>query len=381
MKRKNFRAIIINKYTLVKSAVFTLTAVLSVLFFKSAVFHKFLSKSLTEKLAYYSISQTIPAGGASSLNNLEFLRTAAVKAAGLDMFDKRTDFKYTPVHDPYPGSTLHYTPVESSTKEASAPVTYDTSNIEEKNFSAKGASVTVDNKTSFSVDTNSLLAADVPITNTAGQPLVLIVHTHTTESYTPSEKYNYTPETNARTRDSAFNITRVGEEFAKGLESEGINVIHDKTVNDYPSYNGSYTKTLGVINSYLEKYPSIQIVIDIHRDSMTAADGTKYKVATEVDGNKTAQLMIIMGSSEGGLSHPDWQENLKLGLKLQQQLNSDYNNIARPLSIRKERFNTHATKGSMIVEIGTDANTLDEAILCAQYASKSFAKVIKTKIK
>lgn len=370
MKRKKFTAILINKYTLIKFFVYM--AGIIFLIFSLRLLPAILkpSPSLTEHFAEFALDAALPNAKKA---NLTLIQTVVAKAAGFESFE------FTAKAETVSPAALFTSVSEDDFKE-DLPTPEPSTDIEEKNLAGKSGSITVDNKTSFSVDINSLLDADVPLKNSDGEPLVLIVHTHTTESYTPSEKYNYIPEANARTTNPDFNITQVGREFAKGLNEAGISVIHDTTVNDYPSYNGSYSKTLGVIESYLKKYPSIQIVIDIHRDSMTAADGTKYKVATDIDSAKVAQLMIIMGSSEGGLSHPGWQENLKLGLKLQRQLNSDYNNIARPFSIRKERFNTHATKGSMIVEIGTDANTLDEAILCARYASKSFAEVIKSEL-
>lgn len=372
MKQKKFKAILINKYTIIKFFVYLLGAV----FFAASV--RFLphlpslSGEQIKNFASFALSASLPD---VKKRNFILIQEYAAKAAGLEIFAHQKS--KTSAYDPYPDTFI---PVSEDDFKEELPAPETDKNIKEKNIYGKSGTLTIDNKTSFNIDVDSLVNADVNLKAEKGKPLVLIVHTHTTESYTPSEKYNYIPETNARTTNPNFNITQVGKEFAKGLEDAGINVIHDTSVNDYPSYNGSYTKTLSVIKSNLEKYPSIQIVIDIHRDSMTAADGTKYKVATDIDGVKTAQLMIIMGSSEGGLSHPEWQENLKLGLKLQKQLNSDYNNIARPFSIRKERFNTHATKGSMIVEVGTDANTLDEAILCAKYASKSFAKVIKSEL-
>lgn len=372
MKRKKFRAILINKHTIIKFFLVILALGAGAFSFFSASHLAFSNAKNLESLARYSWEKSLPDIETNHTEWLDFFRYTAAKAAGLDFFSPQI-YKIEPIKK---AEALKYTPVSDNSAEAEKqPLSAYYDNIEEKTLATSASALSVDNKTSFTVDTKALLNAPLPIT---GKPKVLIVHTHTTESYTPSEKYNYTPETNARTKDTNFNVARVGEEFAASLREEGIDVIHDKSLNDYPSYNGSYAKSLALIESYLKKYPSIQIVIDIHRDSMTAQDGTKYKLLTEIDGQKAAQLMIISGTNEGGLTHPDWQENLKLTLKIQNQLSNDYNNLARPLSIRKERFNTHATKGSMLIEIGTDANTLDEAILSARLAAKSFAKVINT---
>lgn len=241
--------------------------------------------------------------------------------------------------------------------------------------SGSNKSIYVNNETSFDIDINGLLNEKLTIEKREG-PLVLIVHTHTTESYTPSGQNSYSPDESTRTQDKNYNVVRVGREIAAELKSAGINVIHDETINDYPSYNGSYKKTLGIIESYLAKYPSIQVVLDVHRDGMTKGDGTKMKVCAEVAGEKAAQVMLLCGSSEGGLEHPYWHENLKLGLRIQNVLTQDYKGLARPLQLVKERYNQHATKGSLIIEVGTDGNTLEEAVTAGKYTGRAIAKVL-----
>lgn len=237
----------------------------------------------------------------------------------------------------------------------------------------------INNETSFDIDINALLQEELSIEKRDG-PLVLIVHTHTTESYTPSGQNDYTPEESTRTQDKNFNVVRVGNVIEEELGEAGIGVIHDETINDYPSYSGSYKKTLGIIEGYLDKYPSIQVVLDVHRDGMTKKDGTKLKVCADIDGEKAAQVMVLCGSSEGGLSHPNWRENLKLGLRIQDEMTKKYKGLARPLHFVRERYNQHATKGSMILEVGTDGNTLEEAVAGAKYVARSIAAVLKNYI-
>ncbi len=259
--------------------------------------------------------------------------------------------------------------------EQNYPIAQTSSVVGSFSGSGKNKSVYINNETSFEIDINEFLEEKISITKKDG-PLVLIVHTHTTESYTPSGKQTYSPNESTRTQDKNYNVVRVGEVIKEELIKGGINTIHDTSINDYPSYNGSYKKTLGIIEDYLKKYPSIQVVLDVHRDGMTKQDGTKMKVCAEVDGEKTAQVMVLCGSSEGGLKHENWRENLKLGLRIQQELANKYPALARPLQLVKERYNQHATKGSLILEVGTDGNTLEEALLCAKYTARAIANVL-----
>lgn len=236
--------------------------------------------------------------------------------------------------------------------------------------------VYMDNHTSYDIDIEEFLRAPLSIKPEKGKPFVLIVHTHTTESYTPAGQTTYQDGDSTRTQDKSQNVVRVGDEVAAQLEAAGINVIHDTTINDYPEYNGSYTRTLKVIQSYLDKYPSIQVVIDVHRDGMMKADGTKLKVTADIDGQKTSQVMLYIGSDEGGLKHENWRENLKLGLRIQQSMSAQFPRLARPLNFVKERYNMHATPGSMILEVGSDGNTLEEACAAAKHAGKAIADVL-----
>ncbi len=235
----------------------------------------------------------------------------------------------------------------------------------------------INNHTGFDVNIAQVLKSPLSVKPEKGKPLVLIVHTHTTESYTPPGQDYYTSGDSTRTQDKSKSVVKVGDELAAQLKNAGINVIHDTTINDYPSYSGSYKKTLGIIEGYLKKYPSIQMVIDVHRDGMSKDDGTKLKVCTDINGEKAAQVMLVMGTSEGGLKHDNWMENLKLGMRIQDRITRDYPHLARPLDLVKERYNQHATPGSMILEVGTDGNTLAEACAAAKYAGRAIGAVLK----
>ncbi|MBQ2941443.1 MAG: stage II sporulation protein P [Clostridia bacterium] len=197
-------------------------------------------------------------------------------------------------------------------------------------------------------------------------PTVLIVHTHTSESYRPSDKFPYIPKDNSRTEDTCFNVARVGEELRSSLSAYGINVIHDSTVNDYPSYNGSYKKTLELIEAHLKKNPSIDIIIDLHRDAMERTDGTKISTVCTAENEKAAQVMLVVGTDRSGLNHPDWRDNFSFAVELQNIINENFPHLTRPLNVRNERFNGHISGKELIIEVGTTGNTLDEALVSAR---------------
>ncbi len=239
-----------------------------------------------------------------------------------------------------------------------------------------GNSVQVKNATTYTFNTAELLLEPLAFDFNADGPLVLIVHSHSSESYTATDKNYYLPTDPDRTEDINYNVVRVGTEIAKTLEKKGIPTLHDTSLHDYPSYNGSYKSSLASVESYLEKYPSVRMVLDIHRDSMVQSDGTKLKLVSDIDNKKAAQIMLLTGSDQGGLHHPDWRENLKFAIKLQNVINKMYPTLARPVSFTKERYNTHTTKGSIIIEVGTTGNTLEEALVSAEMIGNAVASFI-----
>ncbi len=238
--------------------------------------------------------------------------------------------------------------------------------------------IVLKNDSSKGVDLKWLLSAKLPFELKGKGPHVLIVHTHGSEAYFPQGKEEYTLTDVERTSDKRYNVIRIGDELEKVLKDNGISVIHDRNIYDSPSYNGSYTRTLDAIGQALKKNPSIKVVLDIHRDAMTSSDGTKYRTVTNIDGKQFAQLMLVMSTGESGLPHPDWAENLKLAVKVQNVMSKKYPNIMRPINLRKERFNMHATKGSMLVEVGTSANSVGEAIESIKLFGKELSTILKT---
>lgn len=221
-------------------------------------------------------------------------------------------------------------------------------------------------------DIADLLTAPVELDFSGSEPRILIVHTHATESYTPEPGWEYQSSGNYRTLDEDYNMLRVGRLMADLLNQSGIPTIHDTTLHDYPSYNGSYNNALNTIEGYLEKYPTIQMVIDVHRDALETEEGKQLSTRTTVNGKSSAQIMLVVGTDEGGLSHPDWAKNLSWCLKLQAQMDSLCPGLSRRLSVREERFNAHLTAGSILVEVGTAGDTLSDALTAAE----SFTQVL-----
>ena len=209
-------------------------------------------------------------------------------------------------------------------------------------------------------------------------PQVLILHTHTTESFASADQNWYDPNGATRNPDKTKSVVRVGDEITKYLEQSGIGVLHDTTYHDYPEYDGAYDRELVTIQNDLKKYPSIKVVLDIHRDCIQYSDGSRAKPTAVIDGKKAAQVMIEAPCDEPGLSPsvPNWEQNYRFGLRIQQQLVQDYPGLARPLDLRNRRYNMHMSNGSLLVEFGTDVNTLDEAVYAGQLFGRSLAKVL-----
>lgn len=169
--------------------------------------------------------------------------------------------------------------------------------------------VYIHNRTSKSLDLAALASSPIELSLPSdGSPQILIVHTHGSEAYTQVSEDTYHESGTARTTDTQYNIIRVGSEIERIFTEMGLSVLHDTTLHDYPNYNGSYDRSRASVEQYLSEYPSIQLVIDVHRDALIGEDGTVYKTATDIDGNKTAQVLMVMGSNDGGLAHPNWEK-------------------------------------------------------------------------
>lgn len=254
------------------------------------------------------------------------------------------------------------TPEQEWTAESPAPELIATEPSPAPVFQAQDLDlVKLRSSVSWEPDLAGLLTEPVKLSLKSDAPTVLILHTHATESYTRQPGQNYTESGSYRTLDENYNLLRLGDELARKLEAAGIQVIHDRSLHDYPSYNDSYAHARTSLKAYLEQCPSIDLVLDIHRD---AADTSGGQLATHVSNGETeaAQLMLVMGTGANGQSHPNWRQNLSLALKLQVQLERVFPGICRPLSLRGSRFNQDLHPNMVLVEVGAAGDTLEEAL-------------------
>lgn len=237
------------------------------------------------------------------------------------------------------------------------------------------------NCTSDSAEALAQAAEELPELNiefNSEEPQVLIVHTHTTESYEPYQRSYYDSSFPFRTRDPSHNMVRVGEVLAQRLAEHGISVLHDGTVHDYPAYTGAYDRSEATIRAALEQYPSIRVIIDLHRDAIANPDGSRTAPVAEINGKSAAQFMIIAGCDDGRFGNmPEYMENFRLACLIQSSAEALYPGLARPILFDYRNYNQHISTGSLLIEIGSHANSLDEAVYSAELLGDSIAKALE----
>lgn len=237
------------------------------------------------------------------------------------------------------------------------------------NFNREYGNVKIKNETSYEL-TDEMLNPNINISNKN----ILLFHTHTCESYTSSEKYNYEPTGNFRTTDLNFSVARVGDEFTNQLKSYGYNVIHDTTYHDYPAYNGSYTRSLETVSNIL-KSNEADIIFDVHRDAIGSR--SDYAPCVKIGDDVAAQIMFVIGTNEGGLWHPNWNQNLKFAIKVQEKAEEMYPGLFKPITLTKYRYNQHVGKYASIIEVGATGNTLEQCLNSMKYLAKVLDEVLK----
>lgn len=231
----------------------------------------------------------------------------------------------------------------------------------------------------YPVNKSALLTAPLSFSVSDEGPQVLILHTHTSEAYTQTAGWTYEESDPFRTTQSDHSVLRVGKELAYALENRGISVVHDGSCHDYPDYNGAYARSLERTQALLRQYPTIQVVLDIHRDAVVDEDGLPLRLTTNLpDGQTAAQVMLVVGTNQGGLSHPDWEKNLSFAMKIQALAGRNCPDLFRDLNLRTERFNQHLTPASLLVEVGTAGNTLPEALAAIPVLADAIAGVLST---
>ena len=246
----------------------------------------------------------------------------------------------------------------------------------------EAAALNIINKTKFTVDLNDFLAKKFPISAAIDEaPLVLIVHTHGSESYLDNGYDFYSPDETFRSLDEEKTVVHIGEVLCEKLNSLGIRAVHDKTMYDLTDFNKSYSYSREGINRYLSEYPTIKFVIDLHRDSVFDSNGNNIKPLTVLNGKSCAQLMLVVGTNEGGSDHPNWRDNLTFATHLQQKMNDFYPTLARPINLRSAAFNQALTKGSVLLEVGSCGNTVEEAENAVLLFAQAYASLLKENLK
>lgn len=241
-------------------------------------------------------------------------------------------------------------------------------------YTVSGA-VYLSNSTDFDLSAEDL-QGDFSAALGEGDPQILIVHTHGSESYTPPGGTSLVWSGDHRTTDCRYNVVRAGDVMAEVFSAAGISVLHDRTLYDYPSYSGAYDRSLTAIEQYLAQYPSIRFVLDVHRDAIEDAEGNQYKVVCESKEGTAAQMTLVLGSDGGGLEHPGWRENLKLAAAIQSELLEETPSLMRPMLLRNSRYNQHATAGSLLVEVGAAGNSPQEAERAAKLFAQGMVEVL-----
>ncbi len=256
-----------------------------------------------------------------------------------------------------------------------ADTNVETSQINENNITPKYnteyGSVKIKNESSKEINID-ILTPNISLENKKD---VIIFHTHTCESYTPTEQFNYVASGTYRTIDLNYSVARVGTELTNQLSSYGFNVIHDQTYHDYPEYSGSYGRSLQTVKNILSTNSTTQIIIDLHRDAVGSMPN--YAPSVKIGDEVVAQLMFVIGTDGGGLQHLNWQDNLKFAVKVQQKANELYPGLFRPIIVRNSRYNQHLSKAATIIEVGATGNTMEQCMASMKYLAKVLDEINK----
>ena len=228
------------------------------------------------------------------------------------------------------------------------------------------------------VTEEALKPSGIKIELFSDEPQVLIMHTHTSESYEPYEKDWYDESYTSRSMDADNSVVAVGEAIAEELSASGISVIHDGTIHDN-IYSGAYSRSLDTTLSILSEYPSIKIILDIHRDAIEYEDGSHVSAVAEIDGKKAAQVMIISAADEGSYDIPHYLENFHFACEFQQAMEQSYSGLTRPVLFQYCQYNQQVSTGSLLVEVGSHGNTVEQAVYSGHLIGKALSELLSAK--
>lgn len=301
----------------------------------------------------------------------EFLKTEISSIKGIENLEKNSNFENESNNLEEKEQKNEAEPKEEITLASAEKVNTEvvTPNPISESYNVQYGNVKIKNQTTYEL-TQDMLKPDITIDNKN----ILIFHTHSCESYTSSEKYPYTQTGNYRTTDLNYTVTRVGTELENYLKQYNLNVVHNTSYHDYPSYTGSYTRSLETVENILQTTSS-DIIIDLHRDAIGSRPD--YAPTVKIGEDYCAQIMFVIGTNEGGLWHPNWNQNLKFAVKIQEKAEEMYPGLFKPIMLTKSRYNQHTGKYANIMEVGATGNTLEQCLNSMKYLSAIMNEVLK----
>lgn len=253
---------------------------------------------------------------------------------------------------------------EAEIEDVAAFLGNDTINVQITENSSSIQRVTIGNtkilnySSKRDIDYAGLINSDVILTKKSDK--ILLYNTHTSETYTNSEGYQFSYTGTMRTTDAEYNMLAIAKKFSENLNLKGFTSVHDTTPHDYGTYTSAYAKSRITVKSALETMSGAGIIIDVHRD---ASSDLSYRPVANIKGVQVAQLMFVVGVGSSSSPNNNWQDNLKLALKLQQMADKVYPGLFRPMIIRNSVYNQDLNKYALLIEFGATGNTIEEVKL------------------
>lgn len=206
--------------------------------------------------------------------------------------------------------------------------------------------------------------ADKKVDNS--KPQVIIYHTHSSESYQP-----YT-ESNFHREEEKGTVREVGNVLAEELNRQGIAVVHDKTVHDRPSYNESYTRSLETVTSLMKKYPTAEIIIDLHRDA--AAYTGNVGETIEIKGETAAKYKLVVGQN-----NDNYSQLMDFANKVNNTAEKLYPGFSGRIIEKEYRYNEYIADNYLLLEVGNNQNDIKEVCNTGKYFAHVIAKILEEK--
>lgn len=238
--------------------------------------------------------------------------------------------------------------------------------------SSASAVAVVANADAYALQVKIIADKDVSTTENHA-PSVLIYHTHTHEAYQQDEGNPYEAIETWRTTDTAHSVVRVGTALADKLREKGLNVIHDTTDHELDDINNSYVRSLETLKTYSRNF---DLIIDLHRDAYS--NGLLPRLQT-TDGSNYAQVMFLIGQGNNypPEQRPDYKTNLSFAQEVTRRMNNKLQNICRNVTVKDGRYNQHIGNTAVLVEVGHNLNTLQEALASIPYLADAIYDSLK----